>query len=45
MRQANEEIGRHLDRGGKRLWAGRPAQGLVFTALDWYMIPFSIVLG
>jgi hypothetical protein len=25
------------------LWAGRPAQGIVFTAMDLYFVPFSIV--
>jgi hypothetical protein len=32
-----------LDRGEKLLWTGRPVQGVVFTAMDWYLIPFSVV--
>jgi hypothetical protein len=40
---ANEEISRCLDHGEKLLWAGRPVQGIVFAAIDWYLIPFSIV--
>jgi hypothetical protein len=38
-----EELRPLLDRGEKLLWAGRPVQGVVFTALDWYLIPFSVV--
>jgi hypothetical protein len=38
-----DELRLHLDRGEKLLWAGRPAQGVVFTALDRYFVPFSVV--
>jgi hypothetical protein len=38
-----DELHSHLDPGEKLLWAGRPAQGIVFSALDWYLIPFSVV--
>jgi hypothetical protein len=35
-----DELRSHLDSGEKLLWAGRPAQGIVLTWLDWYWIPF-----
>jgi hypothetical protein len=38
-----DELHSHLDPGEKLLWAGRPAQGIVFSALHWYLIPFSVV--
>jgi hypothetical protein len=27
------------------LWSGAPAQGLLLTSRDWFMIPFSLVWG
>jgi hypothetical protein len=38
-----DELHSYLDPGEKLLWAGRPIQGIVFTPLDWYFIPFSVV--
>jgi hypothetical protein len=29
--------------GEKILWSGRPGQGLLFTAPDWFLIPFSLL--
>src|SRR5215831_7176076 len=29
--------------GERILWQGRPAQGIVLTARDWLLIPFSVV--
>jgi hypothetical protein len=43
MALAEDELRPHLDRGEKLLWAGQPTQGMVFTAMDWYYIPFSAV--
>jgi hypothetical protein len=40
---AEDELRSHLDSGEKLLWAGRPAQGIVFTRQDWFFIPFSAV--
>src|SRR5262249_47626582 len=40
---AEDELCSHLDSGEKLLWAGRPAQGIVLTQQDWYLIPFSVV--
>jgi hypothetical protein len=38
-----DELHSYLDPGEKLLWAGRPVQGIAFTPLDWYFIPFSVV--
>lgn len=38
-----DELRPHLERGEKLLWAGRPVQGVAFTLMDWYLIPFSVV--
>ena len=43
MAGEEDELRPHLDRGEKLLWAGRPAQGIVFMAMDLYLVPFSIV--
>lgn len=43
MATEQEELRSYLDPGEKLLWAGRPEQGIVFTPLDWYLIPFSVV--
>ena len=43
MAALEDDLHSHLDPGEKLLWAGRPAQGIVFSALDWYLIPFSVV--
>jgi len=40
---AEDELRSYLDPGEKLLWEGRPKQGIVFTPLDWYFIPFSLV--
>jgi hypothetical protein len=37
------ELHSYLDPGERLLWSGRPGQGIVFTLLDWYLIPFSVV--
>jgi len=38
------ELRPHLDSGEKLLWAGRPAQGIVLTRQDGYLIPFGVLL-
>jgi hypothetical protein len=38
-----DELRSHLDSGEELLWAGRPAQGIVLTPLDWFYIPFCAV--
>ena len=43
MTALEDELHSYLDPGEKLLWAGRPAQGIVFTPLDLYFIPFSVV--
>ena len=43
MAAAEAELRSHLDSGEKLLWAGRPAQGIVLTRQDWYLIPFGAV--
>jgi len=43
MSKDSDALGRYLDRGEKLLWAGRPVQGIVFSAIDWYLIPFSVL--
>jgi hypothetical protein len=40
---AEDELRPHLDSGEKLLWAGRPAQGIVLTRLDGYLIAFFAV--
>jgi hypothetical protein len=32
-----------LDRGENLIWWGQPQGGIVFRAIDWFVIPFSIV--
>jgi hypothetical protein len=41
---AEDELRSHLDSGEKLLWAGRPAQGIVLTQQDGYLIPFGVLL-
>ena len=43
MAAAEDELRSHLDSGEKLLWVGRPAQGMVLTRPDWYLIPCSVV--
>ena len=43
MAASEDELSSYLDPGEKLLWAGRPAQGIVFTPLDWFFIPFSVI--
>ena len=40
---AENELRSHLDSGEKLLWVGRPAQGIVLTWHDGYLIPFGMV--
>ena len=40
---AENELRSHLDSGEKLLWVGRPAQGIVLTWQDGYLIPFGMV--
>ena len=35
--------GRHLLNGERLLWSGRPPRGIVLTARDQFLIPFSLV--
>jgi hypothetical protein len=41
--ELEHELRSHLDRSEKLLWAGRPAQGIVFMPADWFLIPFSLL--
>jgi hypothetical protein len=41
---AEDELRSHLDSGEKLLWAGRPAQGIVLTRQDRYLIAFGVLL-
>src|SRR5215831_11514214 len=41
---AEDQLRWHLDSGEKLLWVGRPAQGIVLTRQDWYLIPFGVLL-
>jgi len=43
MTPVDDVIRLRLDKGEKLLWAGQPVQGLLFTGMDWYLIPFSVV--
>src|SRR5437588_4853634 len=43
MTRVDDVIRPRLDRGEKLLWTGQPVQGLLFTGMDWYVIPFSVV--
>ena len=43
MAALEDELSAYLDPGEKLLWTGRPVHGIVFTPLDWYFIPFSVV--
>lgn len=38
-----EAISRQLSPGEQVLWQGRPRQGILFRAGEWYTIPFSLV--
>src|SRR5262249_2338283 len=41
---AEDELRLRLNSGEKLLWAGRPAQGIVLSRQDWYLIPFGVFL-
>jgi hypothetical protein len=41
---AENELRSHLDSGKKLLWAGRPAQGIVLTWRDGYLIPLFLAM-
>ena len=43
MAASEYELQSYLESGERLLWAGRPAQAIVFTPPDWYFIPFSVV--
>ena len=32
-----------LLKGERIVWWGQPAQGLLFTSKDWFMVPFSLM--
>ena len=32
-----------LLKGERMVWWGQPAQGLLFTSKDWFMVPFSLM--
>jgi hypothetical protein len=34
-----------LLKGEKIVWWGQPAQGLLFTSKDWFMVPFSLMFA
>jgi hypothetical protein len=34
-----------LQSGERLIWSGAPAQGLLLTTQDWYLVPFSLVWG
>jgi len=34
-----------LLKGEKIIWWGQPAQGLLFTSRDWYLVPFSLMFA
>ena len=44
MAAVEYELRPHLASGEKLLWAGRPAQGIVLTRQDGYLIPFGVLL-
>ena len=44
MAAVEYELRPHLNSGEKLLWAGRPAQGIVLTRQDGYLIPFGVLL-
>jgi hypothetical protein len=41
---AEDELRSQLDSREKLLWAGRPAQGIVLSRQDWYLISFGVLL-
>jgi len=34
-----------LLKGEKIIWWGQPAQGLLFTSKDWFLVPFSVMFA
>ena len=41
---AEDKLRSHLDSDEKLLWAGRPAQGIVLTRPDGYLVAFGVLL-
>lgn len=39
----NRDFPLRLLDGEQIIWSGRPAQGVRFTARDWFLIPFSLI--
>lgn len=42
MAALEHELRSHLEGREKLLWAGRPAQGIVFAPRDWVLIPITV---
>src|SRR5665213_951738 len=40
-----EDFAEYLLPGETIIWSGRPARGLLFTARDWLLAPFSLMWG
>jgi hypothetical protein len=42
---ATSDLRNYLLKGEKIIWSGRPAQGLLLSSHDWFLIPFSLMWG